>query len=133
MKTKLSTRFDLTDKVAWVVGGGGYLGTPICLALAEHGAHVIVADVQKQAAEKACGLLAGKDLSAEAMTLDITDEDAVKLTADTIITHNGHLDIVVNTTVYSTGRPMEQMSLSDWEKGSLCNSHHSWLSLILPV
>jgi hypothetical protein len=33
MKAKLSTRFDLTGKVAWVVGGGGYLRILSCLAL----------------------------------------------------------------------------------------------------
>jgi len=57
-------RFDLTGKVAWVVGGGGYLGVPICHAMAEHGAHVIIADVKKQAAEKACDLLICEKLSA---------------------------------------------------------------------
>ena len=86
-------RFDLTAKVALVVGGGGYLGKPICRALAEHGAYVIIADVQKEAAEKAYGLLVDKGLSAEAMNLDIGEEGAVKTAVDAIVSRHGSLDI----------------------------------------
>ena len=117
MRSKAMERFDLTAKVALVVGGGGYLGKPICRALAEHGAYVIIADVQKEAAEKVYGLLADKGLSAEAMNLDIGDEDAVKAAVDAIVSRHGSLDIVVNSTAYSTGKPMEQMGMADWEKG----------------
>ena len=117
MRSKAMERFDLTAKVALVVGGGGYLGKPICRALAEHGAYVIIADVQKEAAEKVYGLLADKGLSAEAMNLDIGDEGAVKAAVDAIVSRHGSLDIVVNSTAYSTGKPMEQMGMADWEKG----------------
>ena len=107
-------RFDLTGKIAWVVGGGGYLGLPTSRALAEH---VVIADVQTEAAEKVCKLSAGEGLSAEAMTLDIGDEEAVKSATDTIADKHSRIDIVVNATTYSTGRTMEDMSMSDWEKG----------------
>ena len=37
--------FDLTDKVALIVGGAGYLGEPICKGLAAQGANVVIADI----------------------------------------------------------------------------------------
>jgi len=40
-----NTRFDLTGKVIVVTGGNGLLGSAYCQALAEHGAHVVVADL----------------------------------------------------------------------------------------
>ena len=110
-------RFDLSNKIALVVGGGGYLGVPICRALAEHGAHVVIADVQKTAAEKARDLLAADGFSVEMMSLDITNENIVKAAIDDIVNRHGSLDIAVNSTAYSTGKPMEQMTLADWEKG----------------
>lgn len=43
--------FDLTDRVVLVVGGGGYLGQPICRELAKLGAKVLIADNRVQEAE----------------------------------------------------------------------------------
>ena len=110
-------RFDLTGKIALVVGGGGYLGKPICRAMAEHGAIVIIADINKVSAEKVCGLLAKKGFSTEAIELDVSNEKAVKDAVNSIVSRHSHLDIVINLTTYSTGQPMEKMHLADWEKG----------------
>jgi NAD(P)-dependent dehydrogenase (short-subunit alcohol dehydrogenase family) len=110
-------RFDLTGKVALVAGGGGYLGKPICRALAEHGAHVIIADINKESADNASSLLAKKGFSTEAIKLDIGNEKSVIDTINSIVTRHNRLDIVVNLTFYSTGKPMDKMDLTDWEKG----------------
>ena len=117
MNTKAVRRFDLTDKVALVVGGAGYLGVSICRGLAEHGAHVIIADIKESSAREAADLLNNDDLSAESMCLDLCDEDAVKTAIDGIVDRHGNLDIVVNCAIYSTGKPFENMSMADWEKG----------------
>ena len=46
--------FDLTDRVAVVTGGSRGLGRAMVLALAEHGAHVVVASRNKEACESTC-------------------------------------------------------------------------------
>jgi NAD(P)-dependent dehydrogenase (short-subunit alcohol dehydrogenase family) len=111
-----ATLFDLSGRIAWVVGGGGYLGRPVCEALASHGCHVVVAS-RGEAAGKACRVLADQGHSAEAMNLDVADERAVAAAADDLVARHGHLDIVVNATAWSTGRPMEQMTLAEWDAG----------------
>lgn len=113
----MEKRFSLKQKTVLVVGGGGYLGLPICRALAEHGANVIIADVRQEAAENSRDLLTNNGYSAEAIELDIGNENGVKTTIDNIVSRNGSLDIVVNATAYSTCKSFEQMELSDWEKG----------------
>jgi len=117
MSKKAIERFDLTGKVALVVGGGGYLGKPICRALAEHGANVIVADLNKESAEKVRGLLANNGFAAEVIELDIGCEEDVKAAVKSIVNRHGSLDIVVNLTTYSTGKSMEKMDLAEWERG----------------
>lgn len=110
--------FDLTGKVGCVVGGGGYLGTPTCEALAAHGMHVAVADMKIDAAREACRRLRAAGYSAEDIELDVVDEDAMAAAVDGLLQRHGHLDLVVNATSYSTGKAMEQMTLADWEAGT---------------
>ena len=117
MHTKAVKRFDLTGKVALVVGGAGYLGSSICRGLAEHGAYVIIADINESSARDAADLLENDKLSAESMHMDLGDEDSVKSAIDGIVDRHGNLGIVVNCVFYSTGKGFEDMTLADWEKG----------------
>lgn len=109
--------FDLTGKVACVVGGGGYLGGPVCRALADHGAQVVVADLRLDAAQRTAAQLREAGHQAEALALDITDETAVGAEIDRLVDRFGRLDVVVNATAYSTGKVQEEMTLADFEAG----------------
>ncbi|NUQ64364.1 MAG: SDR family oxidoreductase [Pirellulales bacterium] len=110
--------FDLTGRFACVIGGGGYLGGPICEALASHGAHVTIADRRFDAAQAAAARLCESGLSAEALALDVCDEPAVGAAFDGLLERHGALNIVVNTTTWSTGKKMEEMTLDDWQAGT---------------
>ena len=110
-------RFDLTGKVAWIPGGAGLLGTAVSRALAEHGAHVIVADLRADAAEAVAETLVADGYSAEGRALDIGDEAMVKREADAIVAQHGHLDLMVNMTFYYTKASMEEMTAEQWEAG----------------
>ncbi|MFM8436760.1 MAG: SDR family NAD(P)-dependent oxidoreductase [Planctomycetia bacterium] len=114
----MKTLFDLTGKVAWVAGGGGYLGLPTCLELARHGATVIVTDGRKEAAEAAVQRLREDGLEAEARELSMDDEAGIKATVDGIVARHGALDIAVNMTYSSSGKPMMDMTLTDWQEGT---------------
>lgn len=109
--------FDLSGRVALVAGGGGYLGGPVCEALARQGAHVIVADRRLDEAQAACARLAAEGLRAEAVLLEVTDEPAVAAALDRIQSAHGRLDVVVNATAWSSGKPMRDMTLDDWQAG----------------
>jgi gluconate 5-dehydrogenase len=110
-------RFDLTGTIAWVVGGGGYLGVAVSRALAEHGAYVIIADLIKDAAEKAAKVLSDQGLKSEPMVLDIANEEDVKKAAENICKKHDRIDTLVNATAYSTGAPMQEMNLKQWQDG----------------
>ena len=117
----MSKLFDMSGKVAWVVGGGGYLGGPICAELAALGAHVIVADVNSDAAACVCGPINAKGLAAETLLLDAQDESAVTEAANGIVDRCGSLDVMVNATFRYTNVPMEEMSLAQWRDGMSVN------------
>lgn len=117
----MSKLFDMSGKVAWVIGGGGYFGGPICSELAALGAHVIVCDVNPETATKVCDAIRAEGLAAETLALDIEEEPAVGAAADGIVERRGSLDIVVNSTFRYTNVSMEEMSLDEWRDGMSVN------------
>lgn len=110
-------RFDLSARTAWVIGGAGLLGAPVCGALAEHGAHVVIADLRPDAALALVDNLHSIGLSAEFVALDVARETAIAKCADDIVTRLGRLDIAVNMTYFYTGTAMDKMTAEDWELG----------------
>jgi NAD(P)-dependent dehydrogenase (short-subunit alcohol dehydrogenase family) len=112
-----AARFSLSGKTAWVVGGAGVLGTPVCHALAEHGAHVAIADIRREKVEALAQAIREDDLAAEAMTLDAGDEAAIVRAADDIVARRGRIDVLVSMAYFYTKTPMEQMTTREWEQG----------------
>lgn len=91
-------RFDLTDKVAVITGGGGLLGREHAAALAEVGATVIITDVDQNAA-----LQAGADLSKTygsgrvlPMSMDVTDPASIQHVHDELQRDHGGVQVLVN-------------------------------------
>jgi NAD(P)-dependent dehydrogenase (short-subunit alcohol dehydrogenase family) len=79
---------DLTGTVALVTGGASGIGAATAAGLAEEGAIVVVADVQRDAGEKVAA-----DVGGRFVVLDVTDPDAWAVTVDGILATEGRLDI----------------------------------------
>jgi NAD(P)-dependent dehydrogenase (short-subunit alcohol dehydrogenase family) len=110
-------RFDLSDKVAWVVGGAGLLGTEVCRALAEHGAHVIVSDVREDLASALVAELRASEFAVDAFSVDIGNEtEVIDATAD-ICAKYSRLDVMVNMTYFYTKKPWDELTAADFNAG----------------
>lgn len=121
------SRFDLSGTIAWVTGGAGLLGAEVSTALAEHGAHVIVSDLRRSQAERVATTIRDADLSAESMTLDVGDEEAVNNQASKIVDTHGKLDICVNMPFHYTGKSFDDLTAEDWEAGFRVTSTGAFL------
>lgn len=115
--TSMANLFDLTGKVVWMIGGAGYLGTPTCEALAHHGAQVIIGDLRHEAAEATASQIRAQGNKAVAIAVDIASEASIQNAIAEILRQFGRLDVMINATAYSTGKPIEQMSAEEWDKG----------------
>lgn len=87
----------LENRVALVTGGGQGLGEALCKRLAAEGCHVVVADLNDEAARKvASDIAGGGDRRSIAVKVDVTDESQVAAMVERTVQEFGRLDIVVS-------------------------------------
>jgi NAD(P)-dependent dehydrogenase (short-subunit alcohol dehydrogenase family) len=106
---------EFSRKIALVVGGGSGIGREVVLQLAQRGAHVLVADLNLEAAEDAAKAAAALSSTETILplTLDLGSRTSIRdAMRDTVLAFGG-LDIVINTAaIYPTpaaGTPVEQV------------------------
>ncbi|MFD7008563.1 SDR family NAD(P)-dependent oxidoreductase [Rhodococcus jostii] len=98
---------DLTGRVAVVTGAGRGIGAQIARRLAEAGAHVVVADLDVDAAESIATLLVDDfEVESFAAQLDVADTGTITATAGRAIAKWDRLDIWVNNAgIFPTSGP----------------------------
>jgi NAD(P)-dependent dehydrogenase (short-subunit alcohol dehydrogenase family) len=85
--------FLLSSKVAVVTGGLGLLGRHHCQALADHGASVVVCDLDEPASQALAGTLATESIGLGA---DVTSPDSIRSILKRVLEKFGHVDVLVN-------------------------------------
>jgi 2-deoxy-D-gluconate 3-dehydrogenase len=90
-------KFSLQGRVALVTGGAGLLGKEFCLTLAQAGAEVFAADLNREAADSVAREIAEQGLAAHGIALDVTDPASVQSVVDEIVTLTGRIDVLVNS------------------------------------
>src|SRR5919197_27910 len=103
----------LDDKVAIVTGSARGIGRATAELLSEHGARVLVNDLDGDAAEQTASEIAG-DTAVYAG--DLTKEGAADELVTTAIDAWGKLDIVVNNAGYTIDAPVHKMSDDAFQK-----------------
>ena len=114
MSNHIKKLFSLDGKVAIVTGGVGHLGSAMCEALAEAGAHVVIADIVDGTAK--AEEISKNNPEALAVQTDITDKASVQKMYDKTIEKFGRLDILVNCGGKTDLCPLEEMSVELWEQ-----------------
>jgi NAD(P)-dependent dehydrogenase (short-subunit alcohol dehydrogenase family) len=108
--------FDLTGRVAIVTGGGGGLGRPISVALAQCGANVVVDDFEPSHLEATVKEIEGLGRKAMAVTADLTSAAAMKDMVDQVMEEFGKIDILVNVAGTNARFSAEEMPPEEFER-----------------
>lgn len=92
----ISQLVSLASRRAIVTGGARGIGLAICYRLAEAGASVLIADIDRAAAEQACGQLSAAGNKAIPVQCDISSDSDIQKMIQSAVEKMGGLDILVN-------------------------------------
>ncbi|MDM5224081.1 bifunctional aldolase/short-chain dehydrogenase [Peribacillus sp. NJ11] len=107
---------EFSRKVAFVTGGAGGIGSETCRQFVSQGAHVIVADLNLEGAQKIAAEINvnyGPN-RAVALKMDVTKEEEVRAAfAQTALSFGG-VDVIVNNAGLATSSPIDETTLNEW-------------------
>lgn len=107
----LNSLFGLQDRVALVTGGSSGIGRAIALALADAGAHVIVAARTAATVSAAVEEIRAAGGSAEGIRADLSSRSG----AHALAAAAGRVDVLVNSAGINLRPPMDELDEATWD------------------
>lgn len=109
------TAFDLSDKIALIIGGSQGIGLAIAKGLAAAGATIIIANRKMENGQKAAESLEKEGFKAVAIPADITDKSSVESLVSQVINDFKRIDILVNSAGAMVRKAAEDITEEDWD------------------
>lgn len=107
---------EFSRKVAFITGGAGGIGSETARQFVQLGAHVVIADLNLEGAEKVAAEI-NEQFGANrvlAVKMDVTSEEQVHEAFKQAALHYGGVDTVVNNAGLATSSPFDETSLKEW-------------------
>ncbi len=115
----MKNRFDLSDRVVIITGGGQGIGRAYAHGFASAGATAIIADVNQPAGDRVVAELTAQGHRATAIPTDIAEPASVENLVSKVVAEYGRLDVLVNNaSIFSTikMRPFTSIPLDEWDR-----------------
>ena len=106
----------LKDKVCIVTGAASGIGKEIALTYAREGAKVVIADLNKGAAQATASELSAQGCTAMAVGADVTDEAQVHAAVAEVVAAWGGVDVLVSNAGIQIVHPLEEFPFAEWKK-----------------
>lgn len=117
----------LTGKVAVVTGGMSEIGAACARALAQAGAHIIIADLHTEnAASVSAQISAGTDRQVVALQTDVSDPEQCAHLMQQSLQQFNRLDILINCAAIFADEPALQMGAAHWRSVFDVNLHGAY-------
>ncbi len=120
--------FDLTGKVALVIGGAGGIGRAQALGLADAGADVAIASRKLEHLEDVAKEIKAKGRQSLAVTVDVVDEKSVANMVDSVLKIFPHIDILVNAAGIAIRKPADTFPIDEWQQVMDINTRGTFLT-----
>ncbi|MBT2321492.1 3-hydroxybutyrate dehydrogenase [Variovorax paradoxus] len=106
----------LKDKVAFITGSASGIGKEIAMLFAQEGAKIVIADLNKQAADATAAELEKGGAQAIGVGVDVTSEAQVDAAVEEAAAAFGGIDILISNAGIQIVHPVEEFSFADWKK-----------------
>jgi len=116
MKKDLAALYRLDGKTAVVTGAGRGIGKGVADLLSSAGANVVVADILTQNTETVAAEIRNEGGSALAVTVDISDESAVKRLYEATQKQFQSVDILVHCAAIFPKYPLLDITVEQWDR-----------------
>jgi gluconate 5-dehydrogenase len=123
----MSNLFDLTGKVALVVGGHGGLGKAIALGMADAGADVVVASRNLQELKATAKEIESKRRRSLALSVDVVDAKQVERMVEDMLKVFPRIDILVNGAGLAIRKPADTFPIEEWQRVMDVNTRGTFL------
>ncbi len=106
----------LKNKVCIVTGAASGIGKEIALTYAREGGRVVIADINKAAAQQAADEIVKAGGTAMAVAMDVTSEEQVNAAVAEVVAAWGTVDVLVSNAGIQTVHPVEAFPFADWKR-----------------
>ena len=118
---------DPTDRVA-LITGGRRIGAVVANELARKGAHVaLVYRTSRNEAEETANTLREMGRRALVVQADLQQPEACRQVVEATVTEFGRLDILVNMASVYREKPLDDLTLEDWDTQMAVDLRAAWL------
>lgn len=107
---------ELQDQLAVVTGAASGIGRATAHALAALGAHVVVADIDRDGGEKTVAALHEHGARGEFLSIDMTDPASIAAFADALHARHRAVDVLVNGAGWGRTAPFWEGTPEFWQK-----------------
>ncbi len=101
----------LKDKVAVITGGANGLGKATALLFSEHGAKIVIVDVNEVA-----GKSTAKEVGCVFIKTDVSNSSSVEKMMASVITKFGRIDILINNAGILADARLTKMTEEQWDR-----------------
>jgi 3-hydroxybutyrate dehydrogenase len=106
----------LKDKVCIITGAASGIGKEIALTFAREGGKIVIADLNKAAADAVAAEIRATGASALGVAMNVVDEAQVNAGVDEVVRTWGGVDVLVSNAGIQIVHPLEQFPFADWKK-----------------
>ena len=106
----------LKDKVCIVTGAASGIGKEIAFTYAREGGRVVIADLNKDAAQAVANEITKAGGTAMSVAMDVTSEEQVNTAVAEVVAAYGGVDVLVSNAGIQIVHPIESFPFSDWKK-----------------
>ena len=106
---------DVQDKVIIITGSGRGIGAATAELCAQHGAKVVIADINDEWGKKVLDKICGQGLEARYIHVDVSKETEVEAMVEFAVATYGRLDGIVNNAATIVVKRITEITAEEWD------------------